>query len=477
MGFFLINKLTVSVMDAKREAQDLAIASASELRYDDLKTLPKNKMGEKKYFRDKDSKLVRRVALSNFDSKLKIGTLPYKNYDDWSKRGGYHSDQWCNFDLQCKLFLHAQKKTGNTFYSINEQEKFEVNEMPLFPLDIEKDILDDFTVVLIGRRRSGKTYLSRWLMYHLRFRFPFGIVITGTRENNFWAQYVPEEFIHDIEDIGQVLGGIFARQTFIAAHPELGIDPRMFVILDDVMGNKYRTRFSSELSTIFTDGRHKNLFLLITLQDAKGIPPDLRENTDACFTFRVYEGGRKQVICEEWLSYIEEMKTIQAFSNTERTRMSKQKQHTCMQFFWKNTGLLDKETCEPFKEDRNTTDEDRKKAVPQAIAVLQARTTEDLQAVMKKAVAEDPGPFLLGDKRYYKASQTGNYKPLVGTYKEFKRRGKRRFTNEGLEEQEQHKKSSSSSGEDNSSDEEEKRLRDGPKPKPKRNTNRRRVIK
>lgn len=449
-----------------REAQDLALVSAAEIKLDDLVALQKVKMGAKKFFRDADGKLKRRVTLSNFDSKLKIGTHPYKNYEDWEKYNGYHSTQWSDFDLQDDLYNYAQRKTGNTFYSMNEQESYDVDEMPLFPLDIERDVLDDFTTVLIGRRRSGKTWASRWLMYHMRHRFPFGIVITGTRLNNFWAQYVPEEFIHDITDIHTVLELIFARQTFIKAHPELGIDPRMFIILDDVMGDKNKTRHNKELSNIFTNGRHNDVFLLVTLQDAKGIPPDLRENTDLCLIFRVYEGGRKQVICEEWLSYIEEMKegparktltrAARPNQDTEQTgeedeatsardnrgvmRETKQKQHTVMKFFWKNTGLLDKTTCEPFQESK-CSDEKKKKetTAPQAIAVLQARTTEDLQAVMKKLVAEDPGPFILGDKDYYKAATTGNYRPIMHTYSKFKRRGKRRvrtavFGEEGSDE-------------------------------------------
>lgn len=425
-----------------RDAQELALTSASEMKLDDLVALPKNKMGSKKFFRDKDGKLVRKVTMSNFDSKLKIGTHPYNNYGDWGKYGGYHSNQWSDFELQQNVYFHAEDKSGDTFYSMDEQENFDVSEMALYPLDIEKDVLDDFTTVLIGRRRSGKTWASRWLMYHLRHRFPFGMVITGTRLNNFWSQYIPEEFIHDIADVEDVLNLVFARQTFIKANPQLGIDPRMFLILDDVMGDKHKTRHGKELSNIFTNGRHNEIFLLITLQDAKGIPPDLRENTDLCVIFRVYEGGRKQVICEEWLSYIEEMKdeANKNKSATEgqsdksitngRTRVSRQKQHTTLKFFWANTGLLDKKTCEAFRETKDTKDKDLEEAGRQAIAVLQARTTENLQTVMKKLVAEDPGPFILGDKRYYKASETGNYRPIIGTYSEFKRRGRRRVKTE-----------------------------------------------
>jgi hypothetical protein len=449
-------------MSQQQWAQNQCITKAVQVNVKDLKSLGKAKM-KGNYIRDLDGKHIRKVRMKNMDSKLKVGTPPYKFYKDWNKYHGYHSDQWTNekFSLQKDLYLHTKQKSGDAFYSISDQQNFDMATMPTYPLDVEKDILDDFTLLLIGRRRSGKTWLSRWIMYNLRHRFPFGIVITGTRLNNFWSQYIPEEFIHDIENIGPVLDNIFARQTFLKSHPELGVDTRMFIILDDVMGDKYRTRFSPQLSNCFTNGRHNDILTLITAQDAKGVGPDLRENTDICCIFRVYEGGRKKVIEEEWLSYVEDYKgptsnhhTVQRDENPSlnpglkfasvkgagylsrphsgqpRNTKSSRKGGQAAEFFWKNTGLVDPSTYEPFQESNGTTDEEMDKAIPQCIAVLQARTTEDLQKVFKKCVSHDPGPFILGDKDYYEAAMTGNYRPILHTYNKFKRRGRRRVRGE-----------------------------------------------
>lgn len=113
------------------------------------------------------------------------------------------------------------------------------------------------------------------------------MVITGTKLNDFWSQYIPKEFIHDIEDMGVVLENVYKRQQFLIEHPELGIDPRCFLILDDVLKDKYKVRFSKPLSRAFTDGRHYKVFTLITSQDPRGIPPDLRENTGMCPSHRL----------------------------------------------------------------------------------------------------------------------------------------------------------------------------------------------
>jgi hypothetical protein len=205
---------------------------------------------------------------------------------------------------------------------------------------------------------------------------------------------------------------LFARQTYLIANPQLGIDPRMFLVLDDVMGDQYTIRFSEQLNAVFTNGRHFKIFLLVTMQDPKGVGPSLRENTDLAVVFRVYEGGRKEIIYKEWLSY---------FNSNDRIH-----KEMVQDFFWNNTGKIDEDTLEPFVEthDEETADDD---GIPQAVCILQARTTSDLQKVFKKMVAEDPGDFYLGRKDYYEAALTGEYGRLYGTSPAAKKKRSMRY--------------------------------------------------
>ena len=139
----------------------------------------------------------------------------------------YFSDQW-ESPLQKKLLERATVD----YVDLHEQE--ELFNCELKPLDVEMDVMDDNTIVVIGKRRSGKSFWARWAMYHLRHRFPAGIVITSTKLNGFWAQYVPDKFIHDVESMDEVLEAVCSRQAFLKKHSHLGIDSRFFVILDDV---------------------------------------------------------------------------------------------------------------------------------------------------------------------------------------------------------------------------------------------------
>mgnify|MGYP001335964300 CR=1 FL=1 len=55
---------------------------------------------------------------------------------------------------------------------------------------------DDKVVVLIGKRETGKSYLTRDLLAHHQ-NIPIGTVISGTEgANSFYTKFVPSLFIH-----------------------------------------------------------------------------------------------------------------------------------------------------------------------------------------------------------------------------------------------------------------------------------------
>lgn len=338
------------------------------------------------------------LSLDNIDEFIEhdIAGPTYKFYDKWDKRD-YFSNQFQDdiFPLQNKI----NEKT--TFTRIGD-DSVDVINMPLASLDIEKDILDDFTILCIGRRRSGKTWACRWILYHLRHRFPCGICITGTKLNNFWARYIPAEYIHDVEDINIVLETVYERQRFLLKHPETGIDHRMFIILDDVMKDKYKVRFSKALSQAFTDGRHYGILTIITSQDPKGIPPDLRENTDLAVIFRQFQQGRKEAVASDFLDYIPLKKDR-------------------MKFLWEKTRKIDSETGLQINEEELDV-VGLEHSVPVALCVLQAQLSEDYSKVFKKLVAEDPGEFAMGDTGYWKVLEDGSYNRLINTFDEIVKR-------------------------------------------------------
>ena len=58
-------------------------------------------------------------------------------------------------------------------------------------------IKDDSVVVLIGKRNTGKSYLTKDLLYHHQ-SVPAGTVISPTENaNRFYGDIIPPIFIHD----------------------------------------------------------------------------------------------------------------------------------------------------------------------------------------------------------------------------------------------------------------------------------------
>lgn len=51
------------------------------------------------------------------------------------------------------------------------------------------------SVILFGKRRTGKTFTLRDIMYHCFRDIPFGICMTGTSYNGFWQEYLPANLV------------------------------------------------------------------------------------------------------------------------------------------------------------------------------------------------------------------------------------------------------------------------------------------
>ena len=171
-------------------------------------------------------------------------------------------------------------------------------------------------IVMIGRRDTGKSFLVRDLLYHHQ-DIPIGTVISGTEAGNgFYAQHVPKLFIHD-EYNTAIIENILRRQKAVIkqmnkemeSFRRTTIDPRTFVILDDCLYDQSWTR-DKLMRLLFMNGRHWKVFLVITMQYALGIPPNLRTNIDYVFILREsYLTNRKRI----WENYASMFPTLESF--------------------------------------------------------------------------------------------------------------------------------------------------------------------
>jgi hypothetical protein len=140
-------------------------------------------------------------------------------------------------------------------------------------------IKPDKICVLIGKRATGKSVLTKDLLFHQR-TIPVGTVISPSEKlNKFYSDIIPPLFIHD-EYSQELITKVLERQT-MAVTSKLP-NPYAFLILDDCLFDNSWQK-SKIMREIFMNGRHYCIMVIITMQYPLGIPPTLRTNIDYVF--------------------------------------------------------------------------------------------------------------------------------------------------------------------------------------------------
>lgn len=136
---------------------------------------------------------------------------------------------------------------------------------------------DDAVVLVIGKRRSGKSWIAREILYHKQ-HLPVGLAMSGTEEGNgFYKDYIPDAFVfNDFKP--EFLQKLLARQKRLVRKKEAF--PNAFVLLDDCAYDKKIFTGDTPLREMFMNGRHWKLFTMLTLQYLMDMPPSLRQNID-----------------------------------------------------------------------------------------------------------------------------------------------------------------------------------------------------
>ena len=168
-------------------------------------------------------------------------------------------------------------------------------EIQLRKFDMSQ-ITHDKTVVLIGKRDTGKSFLCKDILYHHQ-NIPVGQVISGTEmANEFYQKIVPKLFIHE-EYSPTIIANIMKRQKLMIEKKKenMDMDPRAFLILDDCLYDNTWVK-DKNVRSLFMNGRHFKILFMITMQYALGIPPNLRTNIDYVFILREnYVSNRKKL--------------------------------------------------------------------------------------------------------------------------------------------------------------------------------------
>ncbi len=158
--------------------------------------------------------------------------------------------------------------------------------LKLSRFDINR-IKDDSVIVLIGKRNTGKSFLTKDILSNNK-TIPVGTVISGTEGANcFYSEIVPPVFIHE-EYTPQIITNVLKRQKIVMKKIKKSgnqIDPRSFLILDDCLYDNSWQK-DKNIRSCFMNGRHYKLLFILTMQFSLGIPPQLRSQVDYTFILR-----------------------------------------------------------------------------------------------------------------------------------------------------------------------------------------------
>jgi len=172
------------------------------------------------------------------------------------------------------------------------------------------DIPENASIVLAGRRRSGKGVLTRDLAYYyfrgqkIKTCFIFSPTCEiDTLSNN---DFVPIEFRYPAIDV-DVIDRIMKRQEYLIRNNPKG-NHKVLIIIDDIIASNdaKQTRIIDKL---FILARHFQISLVVCYQHIKkDFSPVQRSNVDVIFCFQQSNIDNKDSLNNQYLSITEDKK-------------------------------------------------------------------------------------------------------------------------------------------------------------------------
>jgi len=195
-------------------------------------------------------------------------------------------------------------------------------------------ISPDSSILIVGRRRTGKSWIIRDLMYALKDKLPSGVVFSRTANvNKFFHSFIPELFIHDDVDL-KILEKIMSRQTEkIETMSKHNVGTK-FIILDDVLDDTKWVKDSTIKGLMF-NGRHIKFFFILAIQYINSIPQSLMNNFDYVFLLNESSLKSKKKLCDSFGGAFE------CYSDFDNIFKQCVKDHGCMVINTSGTDISD----------------------------------------------------------------------------------------------------------------------------------------
>jgi hypothetical protein len=170
-----------------------------------------------------------------------------------------------------------------------------VGKLVIKKFDPLESLKKPFTMVLLGRRFTGKSTTMKDILYNLNMlNYPRIVVFSGTEESNhFFSSCVPTCYIHHQLNL-ETLASIIATQRQIVSavrdvEAKLGrscnIDTRLVLVFDDCVYQKNVLQ-NEHFRYIFFQGRHVHISIILSQQYLMYLPVEARGNVDFLICMR-----------------------------------------------------------------------------------------------------------------------------------------------------------------------------------------------
>jgi hypothetical protein len=175
-----------------------------------------------------------------------------------------------------------------------ELDKFDYDDLPQFPV-----------ICNLGKRRSGKTNLTRDQCFHYFYRkakYPNVLLFSPTASFNGDYDFVPERFRYEGFRADIVAGLMERQKAMIKSDPKAKIDT--LLIIDDIIKADGTDKAAlSKLTHLFTVARHYRIAIVANLQYMKAAEfnPTMRDNLDFLFVFSQSNHDTKLEVVKQWL--------------------------------------------------------------------------------------------------------------------------------------------------------------------------------
>lgn len=152
------------------------------------------------------------------------------------------------------------------------------------------------TIGVCARRKSGKSVLTRDIMYHVHRNIAAAVIICPTEmpHKPFYAKHIPPGYIYQNYS-PTITAKIFARQKKVMKRHKKTphIDPSLLFIMDDCAPSSKKWLRDPNIAAIFANGRHYRMMFILVLQDPMILEPFMRNNTDLVFLLK--DNNRRNV--------------------------------------------------------------------------------------------------------------------------------------------------------------------------------------